>query len=145
MNMKRFKNKKILSLGLIIFFLFIFNLPTFFVLAAASNYELLAPSVIIDKNGQQPGEGGYGLKEYLRTIYLFGLVAVITVTIFWLIIGGLEYIASDLPGKKSGAKDKIWNAAKGLLIALTSYLLLNLINPDLVALKFSSSLTKLFK
>lgn len=106
-----------------------------------ANYQLLEPTVIIDSsnNGVQPTT--YGLKEYLQTAYLMLFVLVVATVVFYFILGGLEYIMSDIPSAKLGGKDKIWKALFGLAIALSSVLLLNLINPDL--LKFSLNLTKI--
>jgi hypothetical protein len=129
-------NKKILSFGAIILFLLVLNLPMLVTFGAG--YQLLERSVIIDApQGAQPET--YGLKEYLKTAYLVLFVLVITAIVFWFIIGGLEYITSDLPGIKIDGKSKINKALLGLAIALSSYLLLQLINPDL--LKFKLELT----
>ena len=124
------------------FILLGFNLLPILVFAA--NYQLLEPSIILDKGGQQPGTYAgtgetYGLKEYLQTAYIVMFVLVITAVVFWLILGGLEYILSDIPMVKSSGLKKLKNAFFGLVIALSSYLLLNLINPKL--LEFNLKLT----
>lgn len=129
------KNKKVLSLILVSFALLAINALPIWVLSA--NYQLLEPSIIIDKGGVQPGTYAgtgevYGLEEYLQTAYIVMFVLVITAVVFWFIIGGLEYILSDLPSVKLGGKAKLIKALLGLAIALSSYLLLNLINPKLL-------------
>ena len=138
----KFLNKKIICLVLFNFILLGFNLLPILVFAA--NYQLLEPSIILDKGGQQPGTYAgtgetYGLKEYLQTAYIVMFVLVITAVVFWLILGGLEYILSDIPMVKSSGLKKLKNAFFGLVIALSSYLLLNLINPKL--LEFNLKLT----
>jgi hypothetical protein len=52
------------------------------------------------------------------------------------VIGGTQYVAAGIsPDAKSGAKDRLMNAFIGLALVLTSYLILNSINPDLVNFK----------
>lgn len=126
-----YSQRKLTSLCLIAFCLMAFSLPMFFVSAAEEKgYTLLEPSIIIDQGGTQPA--GYGLTEYLETVYLLMFVLIISATVFYFILGGLEYITSDIPGVKLDGKSKIWKALLGLFIALTSYLLLKIINPDLL-------------
>ena len=124
--------RKLISLCLIAFCLLAFNLPMSLVFAV-DGYTLLEPTIIIDKGGTQPSE--YGLTDYLKTVYILMFVLVISATVFYFILGGIEYITSDIPGVKLDGKSKIWKALLGLFIALTSYLLLSLINPDLLNLK----------
>ncbi|MFA5001119.1 MAG: hypothetical protein WC531_02730 [Candidatus Paceibacterota bacterium] len=126
----KLKNKKIFSVCLVILGLLIFNLPTVLVLGASTGYTLLEPSVIIDRNNTQPE--GYGLQEYLTTAYLMLFVLVVAASIFYLILGGLEYILSDIPNMKLDGMRKLKNALLGLGIALVSVLLLKLINPKLL-------------
>ncbi|MFA6253767.1 MAG: hypothetical protein WC640_00680 [Candidatus Paceibacterota bacterium] len=104
-------------------------MPTL-VFAENKGYQLLEPSIILDNSGKQPET--YGLQEYLKTAYLVLFVLVVSAVIFFFILGGLEYIMSDLPSVKLGGKDKLIKALAGLIIALTSVLLLELINPKLL-------------
>lgn len=120
------------------------NILPLFALAQSDNYQLLEPSVIIDSpnkdssgNATQPSN--YSFKDYLQTAYVALFVVVITAIVFFFVIGGLEYVISDIPMAKLGGKDKIKKALLGLLIALCSVLLLRLINPDL--LNFNLTLT----
>ncbi len=123
--------RKLVSLCLMTFCFMVFNLPMSLAFAV-DGYTLLEPTIIIDQGGTQPTE--YGLTDYLKTIYLLMFVLIISATVFYFILGGLEYITSDIPGIKLDGKSKIRKALLGLFIALTSYLLLNLINPDLLNL-----------
>ena len=50
------------------------------------------------------------------------------------VLGGIEYMGSEGPFSKSSAKEKIWNAIFGLMLALGIVLLLNTINPNLTNL-----------
>ena len=125
-------NKKIIPFVLINLILLGFNLLPILALAQSPGYQLLEPSIII--NNPTPGEtpSDYNLKAYLITAYLMLFVLVVAASVFFLILGGLEYILSDIPNLKIGGKKKIGNALLGLGIALSSYLLLKLISPALL-------------
>jgi len=49
-----------------------------------------------------------------------------------LVYGGLTYMLSGTVTSKEVAKKQIWGAIAGLILALSAYLILNTINPDLV-------------
>jgi len=130
-------NKKILCLVLVNFILLGLNALPFLVFAAETDgYTLLEPSIIIDQDNTQPATG-YGLSDYLKTAYMALFFIVIAATIFYLVVGGLEYILSDIPGTKLDGMNKFKKALLGLGIALSSYLILNLINPALLDLNFN--------
>jgi succinate dehydrogenase/fumarate reductase cytochrome b subunit len=133
---KNMINKKIISVSLILLFIFTLNLPNLFVFA--SNYQLLEPSVIINNEGDKTTTPeGYNLARYLATAYIVMFVVVIAATILFFVIGGLQYILSDLPMVKASGMKQLQNALLGLGLAISSYLLLQLINPDLV--KFNTT------
>jgi len=73
---------------------------------------------------------------YVSAIYKFGIWAVGFVALFMLVFGGYTYITSA--GNNSSmetAKRIITDAIVGVIMALTAYLLLYVINPDLVKMK----------
>jgi hypothetical protein len=59
-----------------------------------------------------------------------GLCAVLSMVM--LVIGGIEYMTSELISSKEEGKKRIGKALLGLLIALGAYALLFTINPDLL-------------
>lgn len=59
-----------------------------------------------------------------------GIVAVIAMIM--IVMGGINYVMSDLVTSKEEAKSGIQNAILGLIMALTCYLILNTINPSLL-------------
>jgi hypothetical protein len=61
---------------------------------------------------------------------IIGLASVMAVVM--IVIGGVEYMTSDLVFSKESAKQRISEAVLGLLVALGAYALLNTINPDLL-------------
>ncbi|MCX6819919.1 MAG: hypothetical protein NT019_01360 [Candidatus Adlerbacteria bacterium] len=60
-------------------------------------------------------------------IYLGGMVAVL-----FLVLGGITYMISEVVNKKDFARRRIQAAVWGLLLLLSSYIILNTINPQLV-------------
>jgi len=68
---------------------------------------------------------------YVFIVGISGLAAF--VMIVW---GGVEYMTSaGNPTRTSGAKDKIKSALLGLLLVLASFLILQVINPELTLLR----------
>lgn len=111
--------------------------------SATSTYELLAPlpcdpkTGACDKDGKfsefDPSDADGGLiSRYLNILIriFIGICAVLAVMM--MVIGGLEYMTSALPGNKESGKDRIKGAIFGLLLALGSWTLLNQINPNLL-------------
>lgn len=73
----------------------------------------------------------FEIGDLLARLYIFGVGVVAVLAVIMLVIGGVQYmVAGDKdPGP---AKERIKNAIWGLILALTSYLILYTINPDLV-------------
>src|SRR3989344_1074884 len=71
--------------------------------------------------------------NYLNIIIklIIGIAAVLAMVM--IVMGGIEYMTSDLVSSKEAGKDTIINAILGLLIALGAYLILNTINPQLLS------------
>lgn len=72
--------------------------------------------------------GDYLVLIYKYVVYLAGIFAVIMIVVAgfrWVAAGGNE-------GQISGAKEQIKNSIIGLVLVSGSYLMLNIINPDLV-------------
>src|ERR1035437_595809 len=72
------------------------------------------------------------LASYVNLIIkiLIGLAAVLAVIM--IILGGIQYMGSELISSKEEGKKKITNALIGLVVALGAYLLLFTINPNLL-------------
>lgn len=76
------------------------------------------------------------LADYLNTVYNWLISIVGIVAAVMLMIGGFQYLTSGgEAGRVKQAKERIGNALIGLVLAFSSYLLLNTINPQLVNLK----------
>jgi hypothetical protein len=84
--------------------------------------------------GQEDLDGTTSLIDYLNGLYKFGISITAILALFMIALGAFGYIVTSIgnPSKVMDAKEKITNALIGLIIALTAYLFLYVINPDLV-------------
>lgn len=120
-----------------------------------TRYHLLAPlpcdpkstpGCVQDKNGNYTlqtfdptaGQSNTKIGEYLNIMIriFIGLCAVMSVIM--IVIGGIEYMTSELISNKESGRERISNAVFGLLLALGAYALLNTINPDLLKTDLTS-------
>lgn len=71
---------------------------------------------------------------YLGDLYKFGISIAAILAIFMIAFGAFVYIVTSAgnSSKMGNAKDMIFNAIYGLIIALIAYLILFVVNPDLV-------------
>ncbi|MFA6257138.1 MAG: pilin [Candidatus Paceibacterota bacterium] len=92
--------------------------------AGCSGTKLESFDTALDKNA--------GLAPYLNTMIkiFIGICAVLAVVM--IVIGGLEYMTSELPSNKEGGKNRITQAVFGLILALVAWLILYTINPALL-------------
>jgi hypothetical protein len=74
------------------------------------------------------------LAELLKSVYNFGVAAAAVLAVLMIAWGGVEYMTTEAFEGKSDAKGKIWNAILGLLLVLSSYLILWTINPDILSI-----------
>jgi len=103
--------------------------------------EIIIPgSEPIFDSGLLRGKVG-DLANYLSIIYNFLISIVGVLAGAFILVGGFQYLtAGGDAARVSGAKQRIGNALIGLVLALSSYVLLNTINPDLVNLKLPEGL-----
>ena len=70
---------------------------------------------------------------YLVNLYKIGIGIAGALAVVMIVYGGIEYImASVSPSQKEAARKRIASAIGGLILLLSSYLILKTINPDLV-------------
>lgn len=88
-----------------------------------------------------PGTTQTELVPYLISLIrlLIGIAGVIGVG--KLVLCGFELVTAPGESKKSEAKECVWKVVLGLLIAISGYVLLESINPDLNTLRFAPPLT----
>ena len=102
--------------------------------ASAQTYKLLAPL----PQGEATVDVETGFSTYAANLFWFLLSAAVILALVMMIIGGVEYVGSAGNTSLVGdAKGRMLNALLGLLLALSAWLILNLINPDLVDFKIT--------
>ena len=114
-------------------FSFIFFLFSFQISHAQYQYNLLE---------KIPGFEGKtnDFPSYILAIYKFGIWTVGIAALLMITIGGFMYLTSaGNTSKSGGAKEIIKDALIGLVIALAAYLVLYVINPDLVKINIKFS------
>lgn len=85
----------------------------------------------------KPGEAKKGeeLPQFIKYLFIFSLSIVGIIGLAAIIIGAFGYLtAVGNPEKAAKAKEQIFSALLGILLLLGSYLLLRVINPDLLSL-----------
>lgn len=76
-----------------------------------------------------------GFNEYIKIIYRFGIGLIALIALFLIVFNGVNWILAGGNDQRIGeAKKGIIGAVIGLIIALSSFLILNTINPKLVSL-----------
>jgi hypothetical protein len=99
-------------------------------------YTLLEPLPCIEGTGNNCKTGELvtkiNINQYINYVFKFMIGLAVFLSIVVIIYGGFEYMISEIPNVKVGAKGRIWNAVLGLIAVLTSYLILQTIDPRLV-------------
>lgn len=74
------------------------------------------------------------LGQFMNTFIdiFIGIVAILSMVM--IVMGGIEYVMSDLVTSKEEAKSRIQNAILGLILSLSIYIILNTLNPNLLNL-----------
>ncbi|MEK7637084.1 MAG: hypothetical protein AAB402_01675 [Patescibacteria group bacterium] len=104
--------------------------------AAADKSEKFTPEIPIPVvfTGEQNADDTL-LTRYIRAIYIYFVWVVGIVAVVMVMYGGIRWVsAAGNPGQIKEARDIIDNAVIGVLIALVSVVLLNIINPKLTQL-----------
>ena len=96
----------------------------------SSEVCLLQPDIGVGLGAQESSLGNYLSILFKTLIGLAGGIAVLII-----VVSGLQYILSEVPGIKSSSKGRIGEALIGLILALSAWLILNTINPDLINFK----------
>ncbi len=85
----------------------------------------------------ESGNSGTGIQidKYLPNIVKFGIGIAAALAVIYLIIGGFQYISSDAIFAKEEGKKRIFDALGGLLLAISSVVILNTVSPRLINIK----------
>jgi type IV secretory pathway VirB2 component (pilin) len=102
-----------------------------------TTYTLLAPlpfmegdSQTIDTQKSDTNPCPFG--NYLNILIKIFLGICAVLAVIMIVMGGIEYMTSDLASSKESGKKTITSAILGLLLALGAYLILKTINPELL-------------
>ena len=148
MHLKR----KILIVTFFVGFLFLFSINIRSSFAEVDPLQLQVP--IPGAKGDSVSADGTikfdnkttAIAEYIKNIYNYAISIVGIVATIMLMFGGFTWLTAGGSGEKVGkARDIIFGALTGLVLALTSYTILTLINPDLVNFKIQSINTPIIK
>jgi hypothetical protein len=127
-----------LSIFIIISSLFFYTTPSVKALDAEIDWPNI-PGIPAEKqitNGSGSLNPNFGLNDLVKYIYNFFVMIGGLAALGMIIYGGVQYLTSSgSPAKTGAAKDKITSALLGLLLLLGSYILLNLLNPDILLLR----------
>lgn len=109
-----------------------------FAAAASAGFFLTAISAKAQYQNQEPIPGQEPTSQlvtYLENLYSFGIAITAILAVFMIAVGAFAYIVTSAgnASKMIDAKAKIYNAIIGLILALIAFLILYVINPDLVS------------
>ena len=86
---------------------------------------------LIEITGLTDTTGGGSFSDYVDFLYGLSIAIAALLAVIKIIVAGVKYMMSSLPGTKGNAKSEIQGALLGLLLILGAYLILNTINPAL--------------
>ncbi len=78
--------------------------------------------------------------SYLNGLFQLGIGIAVTLAVVMLVVNGIQYMFSDIPGVKVASKNNLGNIVWGLLLAFSAWLILYTINPNLVKFDLIRSL-----
>ncbi len=120
-----------------LFLIFLFCLLLFPTISNASdtNLNLDYPTITIPGVGEITLSLDMELNTLIAWLYYF-IIGIAGISAFVMLVwGGVEWMTSaGNPSKITSAKDRMTSALLGLLIILASWLILQVINPELVIL-----------
>ncbi len=100
-------------------------------LAQIKDYNVLAPLPKIGDAGGTTNIQTYLPAAFNLTIAIAAVLAFVMIT-----LGGIIYATSDAITKKEQGKGYIWNAIWGLILVISSWLIINTINPKMLDFSF---------
>lgn len=120
----------LIDLGFVVaFFLVAGGFLLFTNFASAESFSTLS-----NLPGLQAGSEAPTLGAFVNTIFKMAIGLGAVIAVLMIVIGGFQYLSTDMFQTKGAAKERITNSLLGLGLLLTSFLILQTINPDLVKL-----------
>ena len=105
---------------------------------AVQEYQPLAPIAL----GTAPLQQTDAI-SYVKNLFIFSIAACVVLAIIMIILGGIQYMSTDAMSGKSEGKQRIQNALWGLLLAMTSILILYTINPNITNISVLTTKAKI--
>jgi len=132
--------KKILFIILIAVFIVAVASETAIVQAAARELEIEYPNVPL---AQTPNTVKTLIPDYIRYVIILGIIISGLIIFGSLVYAGFLYMTSSgNPAALKNSKDRMLSSFLGVIILLSSYLILNTVNPNLIELKIDREPTK---
>jgi hypothetical protein len=128
--MSKMPNKKLLTF-FFLFFMVTTVIPFTHSIAAEVEYKLLAP---IPLEGGATPTGETIPSNYIKGLFILVIAFASVLAVIRIIFAGIKYMSTDAFQNKSEAKGDIQNAIWGLALAMSAWLILNTINPNLTNL-----------
>ncbi|MDQ5922848.1 MAG: hypothetical protein QG644_556 [Patescibacteria group bacterium] len=97
----------------------------------SNSYTYLAP--LSEEKSFDPTQDN-ALSKYINLVVKIAIGIAAVLAVIMIVMGGIQYMTSELISSKEEGKKRITNAILGLLIALGAYLILFTINPNLLKL-----------
>ncbi|OGZ04315.1 MAG: hypothetical protein A2648_01045 [Candidatus Lloydbacteria bacterium RIFCSPHIGHO2_01_FULL_41_20] len=119
------KKLKKISIFIVVIFIFCGALTV----SAQDGYVALEPLPNVNA-----GVDGGTFAGYLQNVFDLGIGIAIALAVVMLVWGGAEYLSTDAVFGKEDAKEKIWGALWGLILALGIVIILKTINPEILKL-----------
>lgn len=94
----------------------------------AATYKALAPIEGVTSNDEEVKT----IEEYLPVLFNWGIAIAVILAILMTIYGGIKYMTTDAFTNKKDGKKIIQQAIVGLLLALSAWLILEQINPQIL-------------
>lgn len=98
------------------------------------DYILLSPLPGTEKTCSitTPGQCTTDLATYVKGLFALTIGVAAVLAVIMIVIGGVQYMSTDAISGKSEGKEKITQALYGLLLAISCWLILYVINPNLL-------------
>lgn len=126
---------------LLIAFSFVFFAPAMVALAADPSAPTFVPLTTLP--GIKDASGASNLPVLLSEIYKICIGLAATLTVLQLIRAGVLYMGGDSITEKKEARDIIGMSIAGLLLVLSPTIVFGIINPNILKLDLTQSLSKL--
>ena len=102
------------------------------------DYEPISPvkNLSVNEGGNVPE-----FEDYLNNIFSFSLSIGAILAVVQIAFGGMRYMTSSVVSSKESAKEQIRSAILGLLLLFSIYIILNIINPNILSFRIGRNIS----